>query len=197
MSPLERGGSPAVFLDRDGVINRAVVRDGKPYPPNSLAEMELTPGAPEALAALHRAGFQLIVVTNQPDVARGATRRETVDEIHDYLRRTLPLDDIKVCWDASETGSRCYKPAPGLLLDAAAERGIDLARSFMIGDRWRDVGAGKAAGTFTILIECGYQETLKDQPDAIVRSLAEAVEIILAKSNFRSDPEWHPNPSRA
>ncbi len=174
-------GNRAVFLDRDGVINRAVVRGGKPYPPASLAEMELTPGAPEALAALRQAGFQLIVVTNQPDVARGTMRRETVDEIHDHLRRTLPIDDIKVCWDASETGSRCYKPAPGLLLDAAAEHGINLTRSFMVGDRWRDVGAGKAAGTFTIFIEYDYQETLKDRPDAIVRSLAEAVEIILSQ----------------
>jgi D-glycero-D-manno-heptose 1,7-bisphosphate phosphatase len=189
MSPSEHGGRRAVFLDRDGVINRAVVRGGKPYPPNSLAELELTPGAPDALAALHRAGFQLIVVTNQPDVARGTMRRETVDEIHDYLRRTLPLDDIKVCWDSSETGSRCYKPAPGLLLDAAAEHGIDLSRSFMVGDRWRDVGAGNAAGTFTIFIEYGYQEALKEQPDAIVRSLAEAVEIILSKSDFPERPE--------
>jgi D-glycero-D-manno-heptose 1,7-bisphosphate phosphatase len=179
----------AVFLDRDGVINRAVVRDGKPYPPSNLAEMELTPGVLEAMAALRRAGFYLIVVTNQPDVARGTTRRETVEEIHDYLRRTLPLDDIKVCWDASETGSRCYKPAPGLLLDAAAEHGIDLTHSFMVGDRWRDVGAGKAAGTFTIFIEYGYQETLKDQPDATVGSLAEAVEIILSKNDVRSAPE--------
>jgi D-glycero-D-manno-heptose 1,7-bisphosphate phosphatase len=122
-----------------------------------------------------------MVHTNPPVGARGATRRETVDQIHEYLRRTLPLDDIKVCWDASETGSRCYKPAPGLLLDAATEHGIDLARSFMVGDRWRDVGAGKAAGTFTIFIECDYQEALKDRPDAIVRSLAEAVEIILSQ----------------
>jgi D-glycero-D-manno-heptose 1,7-bisphosphate phosphatase len=181
MTPPEREYKPGVFLDRDGVINRAVVRDGKPYPPASLAELELTPGALEALTALQRAGFRLIVVTNQPDVARGTMRRETVDEIHAYLLQTLPLDDIRVCWDARETGSRCYKPAPGMLLDAAAEHGIDLARSFMVGDRWRDVGAGKAAGTFTIFIECGYQEPLKDQPDAIVNSLAEAVEIILSK----------------
>lgn len=174
-------GVRAVFLDRDGVINRAVVRDGKPYPPASLAEMELTPGVREALQALRQAGFQLIVVTNQPDVARGTTPRAVVDEIHDYLRRTLPIDDIKVCWDPSEAGSRCYKPAPGLLLDAAAERGIDLTQSFMVGDRWRDVGAGKAAGAFTIFIEYDYQESLTERPDAIARSLPEAVEIILSQ----------------
>ena len=186
---MERRSNRAVFLDRDGVINLAVVRGGKPYPPRNLAEMELTPGVSEALVALHKAGFQLIVATNQPDVARGTMRRETVDEIHDYLLRTLPIDDIKVCWDANESNSPCYKPAPGLLLEAATERGIDLKRSFMVGDRWRDVGAGKAAGTFTIFIECDYQEPLKDKPDATVRSLVEAVDIILSKSASRSEPE--------
>jgi D-glycero-D-manno-heptose 1,7-bisphosphate phosphatase len=174
-------GHRAVFLDRDGVLNRAIVREGKPYPPQSLDEMEMLPGVPEALKTLREAGFRLIVVTNQPDVARGTQTRGAVDEIHDYMMRSLPLDDIRVCWDGDAKNSRCYKPQPGLLLDAAADHGIDLKRSFMVGDRWRDVGAGKAAGTFTIFLDYSYQEALKDTPDATVKSLGEAVKIILAK----------------
>jgi len=171
----------AVFLDRDGVINRAIIKNGKPHPPTGLADLEILPGVAEALAILHRAGFLLIVVTNQPDVARGTQTREAVNAIHTYLMKTLPLDGIKVCWGTGTDSSDCYKPKPGMLLEAAGEHGIDLAGSFMVGDRWRDIGAGKAAGTFTIFIDYGYQEPLLDKPDAIVHSLADAATIILRR----------------
>ena len=166
----------AVFLDRDGVLNRAVVRDGQPYAPASLDELEILPDVPAALDALHGAGFLLIVATNQPDVASGVQRRDVVDAIHQRLREQLPLDDIKVCY---ERGDACYKPAPGMLLDAARERDIDLGRSYMVGDRWRDVGAGKAAGCFTIFIDRGYRESLTATPDAVCAGLGEAAAIIL------------------
>ena len=104
----------AVFLDRDGVINRAVVRDGKPYPPANLAEMEILPGVSEALASLHEAGFMLIVVTNQPDVARGATPMAVVEEINNYLASYLPIDEFRTCyhdsgdrWRDTEVGGAC------------------------------------------------------------------------------------------
>jgi D-glycero-D-manno-heptose 1,7-bisphosphate phosphatase len=166
----------AVFLDRDGVLNRAVVRDGQPYAPASLDELEILPDVPAALDALHGAGFLLIVATNQPDVAAGVQRRDVVEAIHQRLRERLPLDDIKVCY---ERGDACYKPAPGMLLDAARERNIDLGRSYMVGDRWRDVGAGKAAGCFTIFIDRGYRESLTATPDVVCAGLGEAAAIIL------------------
>jgi len=136
----------AVFLDRDGVLNRAIVRDGSPYPPAGIAEIELLPGTREACAALRAASYLLIVVTNQPDIARGKQNRETVDALNGWLQRELELDQIRVCPHDDRDACPCRKPAPGMLLEAARQLNIDLAASFMVGDRWRDVEAGKRAG---------------------------------------------------
>jgi D-glycero-D-manno-heptose 1,7-bisphosphate phosphatase len=170
----------AVFLDRDGVINRVVLREGRPYPPASVGDFEILPGVPEALAALKAAGFRLIVATNQPDVARGTQRREVVEAIHDLLRRTLPVDDVRVCYHADRDGCGCRKPLPGLLLEAARDWGIDLPSSFMVGDRWRDMEAGRAAGCRTLFVQAHYAERQPDRPDATVASLREAGDLILS-----------------
>jgi D-glycero-D-manno-heptose 1,7-bisphosphate phosphatase len=170
----------AVFLDRDGVINRALVREGKPYPPRSLAELEILPGVAEALARLHAAGFQLIVVTNQPDVARGTQTREAVEEIHAALLASgLPISSFRVCYHDNASRCLCRKPAPGMLLEAAREEGIDLRASFMIGDRWRDIEAGQRAGCTTLFIDYGYAENMPTPPYVTVSSLSEAVNWIL------------------
>ena len=172
----------AVFLDRDGVINRAVVRDGRPYPPSSLAELELLPDVHEALARLRSAGFRLIVVTNQPDVARGAQTREAVEAIHAALLAAgLPIDDFRVCYHDDGDRCDCRKPEPGLLLAAAREHDLDLTASFMIGDRWRDVEAGRRAGCTTIFIDYGYAEVEPSLPDLRVKSLNEGVDWILSR----------------
>lgn len=169
----------AVFLDRDGVLNRVILRNGRPSAPAMLEEFEIDPEAVAVLPALRAAGFLLIVVTNQPDVGRGSVRREVVEVMHGRLRAALPLDDIKVCWDIDGPANTAYKPKPGLLLEAAREHGIDLVRSFMVGDRWRDVGAGRAAGCFTVFIDRAYAEPLTETPDAVCADLAGAAAIIL------------------
>jgi D-glycero-D-manno-heptose 1,7-bisphosphate phosphatase len=169
----------AVFLDRDGVINRAVVRNGKPYSPAILDDFELLPGVESAILALRQTGFLIIVVTNQPDVATGIQRREVVEAMHGKLLSAGLCDDVKACYHTDADGCGCRKPKPGMLLDAAREWQIDLQRSFMVGDRWRDVAAGKAAGCFTFFIDYKYQEQSADKPDTVVASLAEAVELIL------------------
>jgi len=151
-------GRRAVFLDRDGVINQAIVREGKPYPPSGVEELKIVAGAAEALRDLKQAGFLLIVVTNQPDIARGTRSRASVDTIHQALRETLPLDDFFVCAHDDSDECDCRKPRPGLLLRAAEKYDIDLSRSFMIGDRWRDVDAGANAGCATVWIDYGYRE---------------------------------------
>jgi D-glycero-D-manno-heptose 1,7-bisphosphate phosphatase len=173
--PLKR----AVFLDRDGVLNRALERDGKPYPPRNPEELEILPGVPEALALLKARGFLLIVVTNQPDVARGTLPRELLDAIHARLTAELPLDDIFICPHDDADACACRKPKPGLLLEAASKHGIDLASSFMVGDRWRDIDAGHAAGCTPILIDYQYRERPPArEPAARVRSLLDAVRIM-------------------
>lgn len=170
---------PAVFLDRDGVLNRAVVRNGRPYPPASVDELEILPGVGPALDRLRAAGYALIVVTNQPDIARGRTTATAVDAIHAALRAQLPLDEIRVCPHDDVDGCACRKPKPGLLLRAPL---YDLPASVMIGDRWRDIDAGRAAGCgVTILVDYGYDEAVVHAPTATVASLAEAADWLLAR----------------
>jgi D-glycero-D-manno-heptose 1,7-bisphosphate phosphatase len=171
----------AVFLDRDGVINRALVRDGKPYPPSSADELEILAGVPEALQRLKAAGYALIVVTNQPDIARGSTSMAAVERINARLRALLPLDEIRMCPHDDADGCVCRKPQPGLLLQQPAH---DMPASVMVGDRWRDIEAGQAAGCgATILIDCGYEESLRAAPTVRVRSLTEAADWLIARGD--------------
>lgn len=174
--------SRAVFLDRDGVINRPVIRDGKPFPPSSAAELEILPDAPAALSRLRNAGFRLVVVTNQPDVARGTRSREEVERIHAALKSRLPLDGIRTCYHDDPDGCACRKPKPGLLVDAAREMGVDLKASYMVGDRWRDIEAGRSAGCATVFIDRGYTERRPSGYNVRVESLAEAAEWIESNS---------------
>jgi len=171
----------AVFLDRDGVLTRSIVRDCRPYAPLSLEDFQLLPGADEAITQLRKAGFRTIVVTNQPDVATGSIDRSLLEEMHRRLRDTLFVDDIRVCCHVDADRCECRKPKPGMLLEAAQEWSIDLPRSYMVGDRWRDVSAGKAAGCTTVFIDYGYAEVQRDEPDFVVTSLGEAVKIILGR----------------
>ena len=170
----------AVFLDRDGVLNAAVIREGKPYPPASLAALEILLGVDKALSSLRAAGYLNIVVTNQPDVATGKQRIEVVEAMHDRLLRELPLDGVKVCYHTDDQNCDCRKPKPGMLLQAAKDSGIDLARSFLVGDRWRDVAAGQAVGCTCFFVDYGYDEKRPEKPYVPVKSLPEAVALILS-----------------
>jgi len=174
----------AVFLDRDGVVIRATIRDGKPHPPESVDRVELAPHAERMLAQLHLADYLLILITNQPDVARGRQNRETVEAINDYLRSCLPIADCFICYHDDRDGCDCRKPRPGLILRAAERYGIDLEKSFFIGDRWRDIDAGHAAGCRTIPIDHQYRERgPANAPDARVSDLGDAVKWILTQSS--------------
>lgn len=168
----------AVFLDRDGVINQAIVRNGVPYPPSKLGELKILPGVSEALKKLHASNYLLIVVTNQPDVARGTTKREEVERINAHLASTLTIDAIKTCYHDNCDGCLCRKPLPGALIGAAEEYGIDLTKSFMVGDRWRDIEAGRLSGCKTFFVDYGYAEQQPEAPDFIVSSLLEVQKII-------------------
>ncbi|HYJ04693.1 MAG TPA: HAD-IIIA family hydrolase [Chthoniobacterales bacterium] len=173
----------AVFLDRDGVLNRPVVRDGRPLPPAHVDEFELYPDAAAACARLKAAGFLLVVVTNQPDVGRGTQTREIVEAMHAKLRAAVPsLDAIEVCFHAGAAHGEpceCRKPAPGMVLRAAAALDIDLKQSFLVGDRWRDVDCAHAAGSRAVFIDRGYREALREKPEFTVSNLGEAVGAIL------------------
>jgi D-glycero-D-manno-heptose 1,7-bisphosphate phosphatase len=169
----------AVFLDRDGVLNRAPVPDGVPHPPASLKDLVVIPDAEAACRAFKRAGLLLIVVTNQPDLARGTADREVVDAINDQLRHHLGLDDVFVCAHDDADGCACRKPRPGLLLDAATRWNVRLGGSVMVGDRWRDVEAGRRAGCATVLVRPDHGEKVATGADRVVANLREAVPWIL------------------
>lgn len=172
----------AVFLDRDGVINRALLRDRRPHAPRSLTELELLPGVAAALTALRSAGYCLVVVTNQPDVARGTVPRSTVDAINAQLQSLLPLDAVRTCTHDDADRCGCRKPAPGLITAAASELQLECAASYMVGDSWRDVEAGRRAGCRTIFVDQGHAAGAPPASyDFRVRSLAEAAQIILRR----------------
>lgn len=184
----------AVFLDRDGVINRVQVRDGKPYPPSNLGELEILPGVAEALERLHNDGYLLIVVTNQPDVARGTQTRAVVEEINAELLSRLPIDEFRVCYHDDVAQCDCRKPKPGALLQSSQKFNIDLNASFMIGDRWRDIEAGCNAGCKTIFIDYHYAETKHAYPDYRTCDLTKAVDWILKqKGTSDEDRRKHEN----
>jgi D-glycero-D-manno-heptose 1,7-bisphosphate phosphatase len=183
---IDRGLRRAVFLDRDGVINRAVVRDGRPYPPADADHVEVLPGVAVALRRLKAAGYLLIVITNQPDVARGSQTLAAVEAIHSRLAAELPIDDFRTCYHDDGDGCACRKPKPGLILGAAREHQIDLETSVMVGDRWRDVEAGRQAGCRTVFLDYGYAERQPEQPGAVAGSLEEATTWIL--SDQRGQP---------
>ncbi|HEX3463945.1 MAG TPA: HAD family hydrolase [Candidatus Elarobacter sp.] len=173
------GLSPAVFLDRDGVVNAAIVREGRPHPPATLAELRFEPGAGACVERLREHGFRVVVVTNQPDVARGTTTRAAVETLNAAIGAELPLDGLYACYHDDADACPCRKPKPGMLLRAAEELGLDLAGSYMVGDRWSDVEAGRRAGCRTVWIERGYLERAAEHPDARVTTLAQACEWII------------------
>ncbi len=176
---------PAVFLDRDGTLNRQVIREGKPYPPHSVAEFHLFDDVPESCQQLSLAGFALVVATNQPDVGRGTQSQAVVEAMHARLRQLVPsLSQIEVCYAPGKGETPPdprRKPSPGMLLDATRALDLDLTRSWMVGDRWRDIDCGKRAGVRTVFIDFGYAEELREKPDFIVRSFRDAVQVILAQ----------------
>lgn len=165
----------AVFLDRDGVINALVWRGGRWVAPRALDEFRLLPGAAEAIDRLKAAGFFVVIVTNQPDVAAGLLGWATLDAMHAHIA----ADDIRACPHADGGSCRCRKPRPGMIHDAAQEHDINIAQSYMVGDSWRDIRAGRDAGCFTILLD--PMKTSVIHAGHVCGTLPEAADFILGR----------------
>jgi D-glycero-D-manno-heptose 1,7-bisphosphate phosphatase len=170
----------AVFLDRDGVLNEIIERDGKPASPRNAGELRIVADAAASLERMKAAGFRLFVVTNQPDVSRGLMSGAALDEIHAAVAAALPVEEIAACRHDNADNCDCRKPKPGLLIDLARRHGIDLARSWMIGDQDRDIACGKAAGCRTILLTRPYNSG--GGADGAVETLSQAADIIVAET---------------
>ena len=171
----------AVFLDRDGVLNIPIFRDGRSYPPPTLEAFRLCEGAASACADLHAAGLLLVVVTNQPDVATGKQTPAVVDAMHARLRAQLPLTDIFACFHTDAHGCACRKPKPGMLKEAALRYDIDLQHSFLVGDRRGDIGAGQAVNACCYFIDYGYAEPSPEGAFVRVPDLRGAADHILTR----------------
>ncbi|NLJ80037.1 MAG: HAD family hydrolase [Firmicutes bacterium] len=169
----------AVFLDRDGVINKSV--DSRP--PNNAAELELLPGVPEAIRRLHQEGFLVFVVTNQGGVALGYMSKEDLAQIHQKMLAQIEakggkITEVRACTHRPGSDCSCRKPNPGMLLSLAAKYNLNLKKSYLVGDREVDLQAGKAAGTTTIFISGNSAHPLADY---ICPDLPAAVEWILSQ----------------
>ncbi len=173
----------AVFLDRDGVLNRSFVRDGKPYAPRCLADFRLLPRVGHAVQRLKDVGFMVVVVTNQPDIGNGFVDPAAVAAMNDLLMARVAVDEVLVCPHKQTEGCDCRKPRPGMLLEAAKRHGLNLSASFMVGDRGGDIVAGLRAGCYTLLVQRGYAELLLERPHVVVPSLPAAVTVILERFN--------------
>lgn len=173
----------AVFLDRDGVLNRVVLVDGIPKPPKCIEEIEILPGVIDAIQILKKNNYLPVVVTNQPDVARGTTTKLHVDAINDHVGATTGINYFYTCFHDDVSECACRKPLPGLILQASQELGLDAPKSFMIGDRWRDIEAGQSAGCPTFFIDYSYNELMPKKPYTKVSSLMEATLLIVGDSH--------------
>ncbi len=167
----------AIFLDRDGVINQPVIINGKPYPPKNINELLLIDNIGRYLDELKNKGFLLIMITNQPDVARGKIRRADVENINNYLKKYLGIDDVFCCYHDDNDECDCRKPKPGMIVDAQKKWKINLKNSFLIGDRWKDVESGKSVGLRTFLIDYNYDEKFIE-PTYRVKGFEEILKII-------------------
>lgn len=168
----------AIFLDRDGVLNKPIIINGMPHSPKNLSETELLFGVKEACQQLINSGFLLICVTNQPNVSRGIQTIETINEINNWIKINLRLHSIRTCFHDNDDNCLCRKPKPGLLISAANDYNIDFTKSFMVGDRWRDIDAGSVVGCKTIFIDHNYNEP-KPKSDYTFLSLFDAIPTIL------------------
>ena len=168
----------AIFLDRDGVLNKPIIKNRKPYPPSKIEELEILPGVYEGIQLLRHSGFKLIVITNQPDVSRGSTTKEIVDEINNSIIKQLKVDEIMSCFHDDNENCECRKPKPGMILEAVKKWDIDLSVSYLIGDRWRDIQTAKNIGLTSILIKYDYDEK-KINADFECNNLEEAANYIL------------------
>jgi len=168
----------AIILDRDGIINKIVIRNGKASSPRKLGEFKFLPNIKKYLESFREMGFLNIVFTNQPDISRGLLKREELRKMHKFISEILPIDEIKFCPHDDNDNCSCRKPKPGLILEAAKKWSIDLKKSYVIGDGWKDMAAGKRAGCKTFLMRRKYNKNLQSGFDFGVNNLKEVIKII-------------------
>jgi D-glycero-D-manno-heptose 1,7-bisphosphate phosphatase len=173
----------AVFLDRDGTLIESDLVDGRPVPFHDADDLRLLDGVLQGCGQLKAAGYSLVMVTNQPDIARGTAVATVIEAVNTQLVDALGLDLALMCPHDDADDCDCRKPKPGLLQQGAEILSIALDRSsFIVGDRWRDIDAGHNADVSSVWINLGYDEPLRAQPDHVTTTFSAAVEWIVRQS---------------
>jgi D-glycero-D-manno-heptose 1,7-bisphosphate phosphatase len=170
---------PALFLDRDGVIIKSYTINGKPFPPRSLDKVLLLDDVVQSVNMVKNFGFEIVVITNQPDIATGKTTIEFLNQVHEIIKDDTGINKFYICPHTDKDYCNCRKPKPGLFIQAAKELDLDLSKSFMVGDRWSDITAGQQAGCKNFFIDRGYAEKKPESPYIRVFSLLQAINFIL------------------
>ena len=168
----------AIFLDRDGVINKATFVNGKHRSPLVLEELEIFKDAKRSIRKLRKLGFLIFIVTNQPEISRGNLRREESDAINAAIDKEIEPDEIVACPHDDSDGCSCRKPLPGMITGLISRYMLDPTRCYLVGDRLKDIEAGQAAGVKSIQIDRGYPEGLSTARLSSAKSLSGAVRII-------------------
>jgi D-glycero-D-manno-heptose 1,7-bisphosphate phosphatase len=167
-----------VFLDRDGVINRAILVNGLPQSPKSVGEIEILEGVVEAVKAIKTLKLVPVVITNQPDVARSIISQNQVDQINYQIGLLTGIEHFYTCFHDDSDKCNCRKPAPGLIYQAVNDLSLDIQKSYLVGDRWRDISAGQAVGCKTFFIDYGYPEKKPEGNFTRVKSLTDVVRML-------------------
>ena len=173
----------AIFFDRDGVLNAIKRINNKPFPPDNVDELELFPDVRDKLKFLKKLGFYLFLVTNQPDYKRGKQLKKNIVKINSLVKSFYQLDDTFTCWHAYDGQCECRKPKPGMIINASLKYKIYTSKSFMIGDRWKDIEAGNKAGCRSIFLDYNYDEKKPDKYDYSTNSIQDSIDWIIKNSN--------------
>ena len=174
----------AIFLDRDGVINEPIFRDGninKPIAPWEIDEFKLFDNIINPLNIIKKMGYHIFIVTNQPDISKGILKISTIKKMNNIIMSKLPIDEIMFCPHLDSHRCVCRKPKPGMVNILAKKWEISLSDSFFIGDNWKDIECGKGAGCTTILLDKYYNK--KVNADYRVKNLSMVNKLI--KSNIK------------
>jgi D-glycero-D-manno-heptose 1,7-bisphosphate phosphatase len=167
-----------VFLDRDGVVNKIILKERRPYSPRELDQLEILEGVRDAVQIFQKLRFKVVVITNQPEISRGLITEDLTIEMHNKIREETGIESFYFCRHDDFHDCECRKPKAGMLLKAAEELNLDFSQSYLVGDRWKDIHAGQKVGCKCYFIDNHYDEPRPILPFHTVKSLYEAAILI-------------------
>ena len=167
-----------LFLDRDGIINVPLVKKNKPFAPTEISQFRLYKNLNKTLNYIKKLNYLIIIITNQPELSKGNLNKKTLDQMHEIIYSTFPIDDIFVCKCQESSSCKCYKPKPKMLYDAKIKHNIDLKKSYFVGDTYRDVYCASNAGCYSILLKKRYNYEMISKADYVIEKFGQIKKIL-------------------